>query len=36
VPKADHNDLTALAGADFDHHLHQFFQRYILATSPSP
>jgi len=36
VPKADHNDLTTLAGADFDHRLRQFFQHHILATSPSP
>lgn len=33
VPNADHNDLIPQAGADFDHHLRQFIQRHILATS---
>ena len=36
VPNADHNDLLSIAGADFDHHLRQFIQRHILATSSSP
>lgn len=36
VPNADHNDLIAQAGDDFDHRLHQFIQRHILAARSSP
>lgn len=36
VPQADHNDLAATAGGEFDQRLRQFIQRYVLSPSPSP
>lgn len=33
---ADHNDLIAQSGDDFDHYLGQFIHRHILATRSSP
>ncbi len=36
VPHADHNDLSTIAGAEFDQRLRQFVQHYVFAASPSP